>query len=122
RKVPHGSRKQMLVFADHAIVSFPRLAASLASLAEPGEDSPELEIVMFTRTDVETTAAVCSLLGLDLPLVAVDDHFYKRHNVWVVPHILILDADGTILVAGNVSEPSSLANMWRHAQLLTAGA
>jgi len=116
RKVPHGSRKQMLVFADHAIVSFPRLAASLAEL-----DAPDLEIVMFTRTDVETTAVVCSLLGLDLPLVAVDDHFYKRHNVWVVPHILILDADGTVLVAGNVSEPPGLANMWHHAQLLTAG-
>ncbi len=121
RKVPHGSRKQMLVFADHAIASFPRLAASLASLAEPGEVSPDLEMVMFTRPGRETTAAVCSMLGLDLPLVAVDDHFYKRHNVWVVPHILILDPAGTVLVAGNVSEPHGVANMLRHAQLLTAG-
>lgn len=119
RYVPSESNRQALLFADHSLVSFPKLVSGLLRLQE---DAPDLELIMLSRVDAGVTAKACELLGLEVPLVIVDDRFYKRHNVWVMPHILFLDEHGTVLVAGNVAEPTGLANMWRHAQLTASTA
>ncbi len=118
RQVPVGTGLQVLLFADHAIVEFPTLADGFRRLRLEADD---LEALMISRADPEATAAACAAVGLRLPIIAVDDRFYRRHNVWVVPHIMFLDRDGTVLVTGNVAEEAGLMNMWRHARLL-AGA
>ena len=116
RAVPSRGSWQALLFADHSIVSFPKLVAGVARLQH---EAPELELLMLSRIDAAVTASACDLAGLRVPLIVVDDRFYKQHNVWVVPHVLILDDAGKVLVAGNVAEESGLLNMWRHAQLMT---
>jgi hypothetical protein len=118
RGVPHGDGPQVLLFTDHAIVEFANLADGFARLRQEAGD---LDVVMISRSDTEVTAAACSAIGLDIEHVVVDDHFYRRHNVWVVPHITFLDGHGRVLVTGNVAEPAGLLNMWRHARLLAAG-
>lgn len=115
RQVPGSRGLQVLLFADHSIVAFAPLAAELERLRQ---DDLDLEAVMVSRTDTETTIAACEEVGLDIPIVVVDDRFYRQHNVWVMPHILFLNHRGKILVAGNVSEATSLTNMWRHARML----
>ena len=115
REVPGRRGLQVLLFADHAIVAFAPLAARLERLHQ---EDPDLEVVMVSRSDLETTIVACEEVGLDLPIVAVEDRFYRLHNVWVVPHILFLDQRGKVLVAGNAAEATGLISMWRHARML----
>jgi hypothetical protein len=117
RRVPNGRTGQVLIFADHAIVEFPSLVTGIQQLVR---GAPELEILVITRADAEVTRSACQAAGVELPIIIVDDAFYKRHNVWVMPHVLFIGLTGTVLVAGNVAEASSLSNMWRHALLLAA--
>lgn len=111
-RCPPGTKWQLLLFADHSISIFPRLATAVAALAARESAA---EVLMVSRAPSEVAVAVCKQLNLEIPVIQVDNRFYKRHNVWVMPHILIIDPNGRVRASGNVSEPATLQSMWRYA-------
>lgn len=112
--VPSGSRWQLLVFVDHSLVEFPGLAKGLSTLSE----DVDLEIVVLTKGKAESTQASLGIEGLQLPVVQVDNDFYLRHNVRVMPHLFVLTPEGLISTSGIVSHEDTVVRMWRSARVL----
>jgi hypothetical protein len=110
RSPPVASR-QLVIFADHSLKSFPSVVAGLRRLrdAEPAED---LDIVILTRGQAAGAATVLGELGLaDLPVLAGSAKIYASYNVRVMPYAIFVGADA--LVRG-----SSLVNFdWQLAKL-----
>lgn len=114
RQVPSdGARWRLLLFANHSLIEFPDLATGVMRLTT---DEPDLEALVLTRTDVGLTATACDLLGLDVPVLAVDDDFYWRHNVRVMPFVFVVDPNGIVRASGIVAFEEALLRMWRFAR------
>lgn len=113
RRVPHGSKWQLLVFGDYTLVEFPGVVAALRSLEQERDD---LEILMLSRVDQKVTVRTAQALNLDVPIVSVDDDLYWRYNVRVMPFVFVVQPDGVVRSSGVVSAEEVLLNMWRVAR------
>ncbi len=113
RRVPHGSKWQLLVFGDYTLVEFPGVVAALQRL-EPARD--ELEILLLSRADKNVTVRTARALKLDVPIVSVDDELYWRYNVRVMPFVFVVQPDGVVRSSGVVSAEEVVLNMWRVAR------
>lgn len=116
RHVPHGSKWQLLVFSDYTLVEFPDVVAALRRLEQ---ERDELEILMLSRVDENVTVRSAQALKLDVPIVSVDDDFYWRHNVRVMPFVFVVQPDGVVRSSGVVSSEEVLLNMWRVARAVS---
>jgi hypothetical protein len=106
---PSHGKWQLLLFADHSLREFPAFALRVRELSE--EES--LEALILTRRDPEATAVVVEAFGLKIPVVPVDDRFYWRCNVRVMPYVMIVDPHGTVWASNVVTTPESLDALWR---------
>jgi hypothetical protein len=110
RGSPAMNRWQFLIFTDHSLVAFPHLAAGMNHL---GLTIPELEILMLSRDSRELCKATVQGLGLRIPLVPVDQAFYRRFRVRVMPFAFLLDPGGTIRWVGLVNTETQLTHVWQ---------
>ena len=119
REVPAG-RWQLLLFADHSLREFPEVAAALDALLER---TPELEAIIVTGRHPELATETARALGLEVPVVGVDSDFYWRHNVRVMPFVLVVDPHGRVRAGGLPNDEARLLMIWDRARLaaLSAG-
>jgi hypothetical protein len=113
RQCPSG-RWQLLLFADHSLREFPDLVAGLKRLTA---EEPELETLVLSKGHMELTERLLAgPLGLDLPILHVDDAFYRRFNVRVMPFVFFVDPAGVVRAPAIVNHEDSLQRMWTLAQ------
>jgi hypothetical protein len=116
RQSPSAERFQILVFTDHSLKDFPRLAFGLQQVIASG-----LEAILLPRGDselkVDATRIVANTLGVDAAIVPVDQAFYDKYNVRVLPFVTVVDLNGTVRAAGVVGEETQLMSMLRFARV-----
>lgn len=110
RSSPAGERWQFLIFADRSLIAFPSLAAGMNHL---GLTTPELEVLMLSRDSRELCEATVQALNLQLPVMPVDQAFYHRFRVRVMPFAFLLDPGGTIRWLGLVNTEAQLTHVWQ---------
>jgi hypothetical protein len=119
RGVPSGRRWQLLLFADHSLREFPEVARALTELLAR---EPELEAFMLSSKRADLAAETAKALELDVPVVGVDADFYWRHNVRVMPFVMVLDPEGRVRAAGLPNDKARLDMVWDRARLAGAAA
>lgn len=114
RNVPSGERWQLLLFADHSLAMFPSVIKAMRLLTS---NVPELQVLVLCTRQPELTAAVLQDEGLVVSVVAVDQAFYRRHRVRVMPFATVLDPEGVVRANGLANSGDALLTIWRHSQL-----
>jgi hypothetical protein len=108
RHSPAAGPLQLILFADHALKSFPSVVDGLRELIAR---EPELDVIVLLRGPNELAAPLLRMLGLDVPVVTGTPALYARYNVRVGPFIVLVDAAGQV-------RASSLVNYdWQIAKL-----
>ena len=113
-KTPSQTHWQLLVFVDHALVSFPDLFVGLALFAQ---DRPKVEILILSRDDNDLCRKTEEVLELSIPFIPVDQAFYDRFRVRVMPFGFLLDPAGRVRELGLMSSYAQLSHMWKMAQV-----
>lgn len=113
RKTPTGSQWQLLIFVDHTLVSFPELSTEINQFSMA---TPELEVLVVSRDDMRLCVATQEILNLQVPIVPVDQSFYERYRVRIMPFVMFLDPLGTVYSAGLVNNVAQLFNTWKMVQ------
>jgi hypothetical protein len=110
--VPRGHGWQLLMFADHSLREFPDLLPGLRRLAE----EPELETLLLPRANPELSALFVERVGVDVPVVPVDQDFYNRHEVQLMPLAMFVDGEGVVRATHLVAHEDVLLRMWEDAR------
>ncbi len=110
RVTPAGNHWQLLIFANRALVVFPELVDGVHHLARTAQD---LEIVVLSSEDKESNVVTAQGLDLQVPVVAVDQTFYDRYRVRVMPFAFFLDPHGFVRWVGLVNSEAELFHTWR---------
>jgi hypothetical protein len=115
--VPDTRKWQLLLFTDHSIITFPSLIVGLRLLRS--QLSATGKILIMSRHPA-ITRAVIEEVDLDLPVIAVDDVFYRRYRVRVLPFAVAVDPQGVVREVGLVNDENKVLTFWRRARILTA--
>ncbi len=110
---PAGDHWQLLVFANRALVGFPELIEGMHAISKTVED---LEVLVLSSEDQEHNIVTAQGLDLQVPIVTVDQSFYDRFRVRVMPFAFFLDPRGIVRWVGLVSTEDQLFHAWRMAQ------
>lgn len=110
RVTPAGDHWQLLVFANRALVAFPELVAGMHHIAREAQD---LEVVILSDEDQISSEITAEGLDLQIPIVAVDQAFYQRYRVRVMPFAFFLDPAGIVRWVGLVNAENELFHAWR---------
>ena len=110
RVTPAGDHWQLLIFANRALVAFPELVDGMHHLAQATQD---LEIVLISYEDKENNTVTAQGLDLQVPVVAVDQAFYDRYRVRVMPFVFFLDPRGIVRWVGLANSEAELFHAWR---------
>lgn len=110
RVTPAGDHWQLLVFANRALVAFPELIAGMHHLAR---DAQDLEVVILSDEDQVSNEITAQGLDLQIPIVAVEQAFYQRYRVRVMPFAFFLDPSGIVRWVGLVNSEHELFHAWR---------
>lgn len=116
RITPTGTHWQFLIFTDHSLVSFPELIVGMKSLVQQTDD---LEVLILSRDDIEICKAIADGLEQQIPVVPVDQTFYDRFRVRVIPFAFLLDPGGIVYWVGLAKTEAQLLHAWRMAQATT---
>jgi hypothetical protein len=116
RVTPAGDHWQFLIFADHSLASFPNLVAGMNHLAATVQ---ELEILVLSRESRDLCEATVRALNLHVPIVQVDQEFYNRFRVRVMPFATLLDPRGTVRWVSLVNIEEQLSHAWRTIRAMT---
>jgi hypothetical protein len=100
RQSPPAAPLQLIVFADHALKSFPSVVDGLRGLIarEPG-----LEVLVLLRGPNDLAAPLLAMMGLDVPVVTGSPALYARYNVRVGPFAILVDAAGQVRASSLVN-------------------
>jgi|HubBroStandDraft_2_1064218.scaffolds.fasta_scaffold393748_1 hypothetical protein len=100
RQSPPAAPLQLIVFADHALKSFPSVVDGLRGLIarEPG-----LEVIVLLRGPNDLAAPLLAMMGLDVPVVTGSAALYARYNVRVGPFAILVDAAGQVRASSLVN-------------------
>lgn len=109
RVTPAGDHWQLLIFVDHSLASFTELVAAINQLFATYQ---ELEVIVLSRDDQELCEATVRVLDLRVPLVRVNQAFYDRYRVRVMPFAFILDPLGKVQWVG-LANAYHLPYTWR---------
>jgi hypothetical protein len=113
RNVPNRSRWQLLVFADHCLQSFPDLITAMNRFqAEP----VAFEVIVVARGSAHLVRTAAGTLGNAVPIVSVDQAFYDRHNVRVMPYAVLVDDQGIVRWTGIANHEGQLRHALRMAR------
>ena len=108
RQSPPAAPLQLVLFADHALKSFPSVVDGLRDLIAR---EPELDVIVMLRGPNDLAVPLLHLLGLDVPVVTGSPALYARYNVRVGPFVILVDEAGRV-------RASSLVNYdWQVAKL-----
>lgn len=110
RITPAGDHWQLLIFADHSLSAFPNLVAGMNHLATAVQ---ELEVLVLSRDSRELCEATIRALDVQVPIVQVDQAFYDRFRVRVMPFALLLDPRGIVHWIGLANTEEQLFHIWR---------
>jgi hypothetical protein len=114
RQSPPAAPLQLVIFADHALKSFPSV---LDGLRELRDSDGGLEIVVLLRRPSDLTAPLLAMLGLDVPVVAGSPGLYARYNVRVGPFAMFVDASGQVRASSLVNYDWQIAKLRQVADL-----
>ena len=114
RVTPAGDHWQLLVFANHALASFPDLVSGMNHLAAT---SQELEVLLLSQDSLENCRDTVEELDLQVPVVPVDAAFYERFRVRVMPFVFFLDPAGVVRWVGLVNTEAQVVHAWQMAQI-----
>lgn len=112
--MPNRNRWQFLVFADHCLQSFPDLVTAINRLQA---DPVAIEVIVVSRGSAQVVRAAAGTLGTAVPIVSVNQAFYDRHNVRVMPYAVLVDDHGIVRWTGIANHEGQL----RHALRLARG-
>ena len=110
RVTPAANHWQLLIFANRSLVAFPDLITEMHRLAQTIQ---ELEVLVLSNEDKEQNRVTAQGLDLQVPMVSVDQSFYDRYRVRVMPFAFFLDSHGIVQWVGLVSAPGQLFHAWR---------
>ncbi len=116
RVTPAGDHWQFLIFADRSLASFPSLVAGMNHLAAAVR---ELEVLVLSRESRELCEATVRALDLQVPIVQVDQAFYDRFWVRVMPFAFLLDPRGIVRWVSLVNTEEQLSHAWRTIKAMT---
>jgi hypothetical protein len=103
---------QLLVFADHSLIEFPGVLAGIERL----RSEADLEIFLVSRRAPELVEATARALKLGVPAIPVDEAFYHRFNVRLMPFAVLTDRQGIVREKGVVNHEETLLAKWRTAR------
>lgn len=109
RVTPAGDHWQCLIFAEHSLASFPDLVVGMNHLAATVQ---ELEVLILSRESRDLCEATVRALDLQVPIVQVDQAFYDRFRVRVMPFAFLLDPRGKVRWVSLVNTEQQLAHTW----------
>jgi hypothetical protein len=114
RQSPPAAPLQLIVFADHALKSFPSVVDGLRDLIarEPG-----LEVVVLLRGPNDLAAPLLRMMGLDVPVVTGSPALYARYNVRVGPFVVLVDAAGQVRASSLVNYDWQIAKLHQLASI-----
>lgn len=115
RKTPTGEKWQLLIFVDHSLVSFPELFIGITHFSE---GVPEVEVLIVSRDNRTLCEATKRVLNLQVPIVPVDQTFYDRFRVRIMPFAFFLNSNGVVHQLGLVNNQQQLFNMWKMTQAM----
>jgi hypothetical protein len=102
-----------LVFADHCLESFPDLVTAMNRLqTEPFT----IEVIVVSRGSARLVRTAAGTLGIAVPIVSVDQAFYDRHNVRVMPYAVLVDDQGIVRWTGIANHEGHLRHALRMAR------
>ncbi|SRR6266566_5643337 len=105
-----GDHWQFLIFADRALIAFPSLATGTNHFVQSVQ---EVEVLIFSRDNRKVCQSTAQGLGLQAPVIPVDQAFYDRFRVRVMPFAFLLDPLGTIHWKGLINTEAQLFHTWR---------
>lgn len=114
---PGNGHWQFLLFADHSLASFPALVAGINRIHA---DRFGAETLIVTRRTAGLDAETAARLGIKVPIVLVDQAFYDRYNVRVMPFAVLLDPPGIVRWASVANYEEQLRRELRLAQAAVA--
>jgi hypothetical protein len=100
RQSPPAAALQLIVFADHALKSFPSVVDGLRDLIAR---EPELDVIVLLRGPNDLAAPLLRMMGLDVPVVTGSPALYARYNVRVGPFAILVDAAGQVRASSLVN-------------------
>ncbi len=109
RVTPAGDHWQLLIFADHSLSAFPNLVAGMNHLAFAAQ---ELEVLVLSRDSRDLCEATVRALDVQVPIVQVDQAFYDRFWVRVMPFAFLLDPRGIVRWISLVNTEEQLFHIW----------
>lgn len=109
RCTPSHIRWQFLIFADTSLGGFQSVVSGIETLSR----SEEIEVLVFSRDNVEFCRAMARGLNLSIPVIAVSDHFYELFRVRVMPFGTLIDPDGIVQWAGLVNTEEYMRHIWQ---------
>jgi hypothetical protein len=117
---PPTAPLQLVVFADHALKSFPSVVDGLRDLLT---DGAPVEIVLMPKQPSEMAAPVLAELGLGaVAVVTGSPSLYARYNVRVGPFLIFVDRDGLVRASSLVNYSWQVAKLYQLASLPVAAA
>lgn len=105
-----SSRWQLLIFADRSLVAFPSLVTGIHHFVQSVQ---EVEVLICSRDPRNVCEATMQGLGLQVPVISVNQTFYDRFHVRVMPFAFLLDPLGTIHWKGLLNTEAQLFHIWR---------
>lgn len=104
---------QFLIFTDHSLQSFPDLLRGVNNLSN--QITP-LEILVIARGSFETCYDFAQKLNLQAPVIPVDQNFYNRYKVRIMPFAYLVDPSGIVRWVGLINTEEQLVNIWELTQ------
>lgn len=101
---PDSTRTQLLVFADHSLESFPGVVDGLNRVSQ--DHGGSIDVVVLARARIGLDPQRFERMGLDVPVVFVDQHFYDKYNVRVMPYCMRISSAGNVEWRGLVQHES----------------
>ena len=116
RVTPAGDHWQLLIFADHSLSAFPNLVAGMNHLATAVQ---ELEVLVLSRESRDLCEATIRALEMQVPIIQVDQAFYDRSRVRVMPFAFLLDHRGVVRWVSLVNTEEQLSHAWHTIRAMT---
>jgi hypothetical protein len=115
--LPDG-RWKFLLFSDHSLQVFNDAVHELQGLHEA---EGQVDVLVMSRGPASVTLRTLRTLSLAFPVIGVDERFYRRHRVRVMPYAVVVDGDGIVRASHLVSAADVLLTTWRVGTLLPLG-
>jgi hypothetical protein len=110
RAVPRPNCWSWLVFADHSLESFPALVCAMNhSLSS----DPALQTLVLARKTAGLDSETAARLNIHAPVIPVDQSFYDRYRVRVMPYSVILNDEGMVVWKGLIHTENQIAHILR---------